>query len=56
MKQPYESTKFGTIYEEIKDTLDGWLVMEIAYTDKDGHLIGYWAHGYFDPELPYQGE
>jgi hypothetical protein len=24
--------------------------------DKNGKTIGYWAYGYFEPYLPYQGQ
>jgi len=29
---------------------------EIEYTDRFGRVIGYWAYGSFDPQLPYQGD
>ena len=28
---------------------------EIAYYDRHGVMIGYWAYGSYDPDLPYQG-
>ena len=40
--------------EIIKDTINGY-PSEVAFYDKNNILVGYWAFGYFDPELPYQG-
>lgn len=28
---------------------------EIEYYDEQGVVIGYWAYGSYDPDLPYQG-
>jgi hypothetical protein len=44
------------VYEKIVDTLDGHIVLEKAYYNEAKELIGYWAHGYFDHELPFQGQ
>ena len=35
---------------------DGGVVSEEAFYDEYGKLVGYWAYGYFDPSLPYQGD
>lgn len=48
--------KYGEIKEVIVDTMDGWLVMETKYVDKNGEILGYWAHGYYEPFMPYQGQ
>lgn len=29
------------------------IVSEIAYVDKKGIIVGYWAYGCYDPSLPY---
>lgn len=43
---------FGKIIMEIR-SIDGGVVSEIAYLDRDNKLVGYWAYGHFDPHLPY---
>jgi len=42
--------------EIIKSTAGDNVPAEIEYQDEDGKVIGYWAYGRFDPDLPYQGE
>ena len=34
---------------------DGGYASEIEYKDENGIVVGYWAYGNYDPELPYQG-
>lgn len=46
--------RFGKITARVVSH-DGGYPSEIEYRDSDGYLIGYWAFGYFDPKLPYQG-
>lgn len=42
-----QSTK---LKDKITDTLDGHLIMEYAIHCEDcGSMVGYWAHGWFDP-------
>ena len=48
------SNTVGGITATIKDHVGGH-VSEIEYTDKDGTVVGYWAYGHFDPNLPYKG-
>ena len=31
-------------------------ISEVAFLDRQGNIIGYWAFGDFDPSLPYQGQ
>lgn len=39
----------------IKDTING-LACEIEYKSKlTGNVVGYWAYGNYDQELPYTG-
>lgn len=45
----------GKITSTIKDQC-GSTVTEIEYRDDTGVVVGYWAYGHYDPELPYQGE
>lgn len=45
---------FGLITETIKDKVEN-VVSELEYKDKEGNVIGYWAYGFYDPRLPYQG-
>lgn len=35
---------------------DQGLVCEMQYTNRKGITIGYWAYGFYDPQLPYQGQ
>ena len=49
--------RFGRLYERVTDTLDGHLVMEYEVRSfRSGRIVGYWAHGYFDPGMPYTGQ
>lgn len=45
----------GKIFSKVIDTYAGY-PCEIAYYDIDGILIGYYAYGAYDPDLPYKGE
>lgn len=46
--------RFGALREEIR-SVDGGVASEIAYVGRRGRVVGYWAHGSFDPALPYRG-
>jgi hypothetical protein len=46
--------RFGKIRSEIK-SYDNGHVSEIAYYDRKGKMVGYWAYGHFEPYMPYQG-
>ena len=48
-----ERIRWGKIRCEVKERINGE-VAEEAYYDRKGRLIGYWAYGYFDPNLPYK--
>lgn len=43
------------VTETIK-AIDGGVPSEIEYRDESGEVVGYWAYGYYDPSLPYQGD
>jgi hypothetical protein len=45
---------FGKITSRNIDRID-WIVTEIEYRGRFNRVVGYWAYGYFDPSLPYQG-
>lgn len=47
--------RYGTIRAEVRDSIEG-IICEIAYIDRFGRVVGYWAHGYYEPDLPYQGQ
>ena len=55
LKQIYLWLRFGIITSKVKDMAGDHVVAEIEYYDENGVTIGYWAYGYFDPSLPYQG-
>ena len=42
------------ITSEVKETING-VVAEEEFYGYNGKVIGYWAYGCFDPNLPYQG-
>lgn len=44
--------RFGKVTAVTKCTIEG-IPAEIAYYDRRGRLIGWWAYGYFDPSMPY---
>ena len=44
---------YGKITIKVEDSID-WRECERSYWAR-GRLVGYWAYGYYDPELPYQG-
>lgn len=48
----YNRIRFGSVRPVVKSTIDG-VVVEVAYMDRDGKIVGYWACGHFDPNLPY---
>ena len=48
--------KYGELKDIVVDTLDGHTIMEVKYVDKNGKILGYWAHGSFEPGLPYVGQ
>lgn len=48
--------RWGALREEVRDSLDGWCVTEVAYLDRNGRVVGYWAYGCFDPSMPFHGQ
>ena len=46
--------RFGKLHPVPKAYVAG-VISEIEYVDASGIVRGYWAYGYFDPNLPYQG-
>ncbi len=53
-KRWWQWIRFGEISEQVK-SIDGGCASEIAYYDRFGRMVGYWAYGSFDPNLPYRG-
>lgn len=47
--------RFGNVVEVVKAREAG-VISEIQYIGRHGKEVGYWAYGYFNPNLPYQGE
>lgn len=54
LKTIWNRIRFGTITERVVCHID-MSAAEIEYTGRRGRRVGYWAYGYFDPNLPYQG-
>ena len=54
IKKLYLFIRFGKITKRVVDSINGY-PCEIAYYDRNGDMIGYWAYGYFDPEGKYRG-
>jgi hypothetical protein len=54
LKKIYLYIRFGEITERVVDRIEG-IPCEIAYYDRNGDMIGYWAYGSFDPEGKYRG-
>jgi hypothetical protein len=54
IKKLYIYIRFGRITQRTVDSING-RPCEIAYYDRNGKMIGYWAYGYFDPEGEYRG-
>lgn len=45
--------RFGRVTSEVKAYVQH-VPAEIAYYDRHGAMVGYWAYGYFDPSFPYK--
>ncbi len=54
IKRLYLFIRFGYITKCVVDSINGY-PCEIAYYDRTGKMIGYWAYGYYDPEGKFQG-
>jgi hypothetical protein len=54
IKKLYIYILFWRITQRTVDSING-LPCEIAYYDRNGEIIGYWAYGYFDPKGKYRG-
>jgi len=51
----YAKIRYGELIEHVMATAGDNVPAEIEYRDKKGRVIGFWAYGYFHPDLPYQG-
>jgi len=51
----HEKVKASDLEFITKETING-IVAEYEVRARDGRVVGYWAYGYWDPALPYQGE
>lgn len=51
----WQWVRFGSITEKVVATAGDNVVAEVAYYGRKGRMVGYWAYGYFDPKMPYQG-
>lgn len=51
----YFYIRFGVLNEHIVDVI-ACVACEIEYKDRNGRIVGYWAYGFFQPNLPFQGQ
>jgi hypothetical protein len=54
LKQFYIWYCYGKIIERVVDRVNG-IPCEIAYYNIEGDIVGFWAYGYWQPDLPYKG-
>lgn len=54
LKRAWQRIRFGRVTEKVM-SVDGGVVSEVAYVDRNGKIVGYWAYGSFDPSFPYKG-
>jgi len=47
--------RWGTVTSKAMCSIAN-VTCEVAYYDRFGREIGYWAYGSFDPSYPYQGD
>jgi len=47
--------RFGKVSKRVKDMIN-YTVCEEEFYGRNNKVIGYWAYGYYDPSLPYQGQ
>jgi hypothetical protein len=55
IKRIYCLIKYGKIDLIVMDNIN-YTSSEIKYVDRNGKTMGYWAYGYYEPYLPYQGQ
>ena len=51
----YFLIRFGTVTSRIIESVNS-TPCEIAYYDRRGREIGYWAYGNYHPRMPYRGQ
>lgn len=57
MKKRIFKKKYGLLLTcVVKDSIDSRPCEFEIISVKTNQVVGYWAYGYYDPELPYQGE
>lgn len=57
MKKRIFKKKHGLLLESVVVATVNYVVSEIEiYSVKTGFLVGYWAYGYYHPELDYKGQ
>lgn len=49
----FQWLRFGKITTKVIDRIEG-TVCELEYRGRFNKVVGYWAYGYFDPELPFK--
>lgn len=46
--------RFGKVTAHVVATAGHDVAAEIEYRGRFGRVVGYWAYGSFDPNLPYK--
>ena len=54
LKDLYLYLRFGRITSKVEERLEGVVSQECFY-GRNGKVIGFWAYGNYDPNLPYKG-
>ena len=55
LRRAISRIRFGKVTRRIIAVIED-TPCEIAYYDRKGRIIGYWAYGCFDPNGLYRGE
>lgn len=61
LKKRIFKKKYGLkLFSKVEDTIEAWgshVPSEISiWSEKSKEMVGYWAYGWYDHELPYQGQ
>lgn len=48
--------RWGIMSTRVTSCGSGGEPWEVAYLNEEGEMVGYWAHGHFDPYQEYTGQ